>query len=85
MHRLRVEQGAGAAQRVRWTGYAARVCTHHLHLRALLAARPARAVSDAELGMEGEVEVTFAIANVNGIASVPEDVLWRTHGVRYHL
>jgi hypothetical protein len=34
--------------------------------------------------MEGEAEVTFANASVNGIASVLEDVLWRTHGPRYH-
>jgi hypothetical protein len=41
-------------------------------------------VSDAGVETEGEAEVTFVIANVNGIASVPEDVLWRTHVVRYH-
>ena len=33
--------------------------------------------------MEGEAEVTFANASVNGIVSVPGDALWRTHGVRY--
>jgi hypothetical protein len=84
-----VEQGAGAAQGVRWTGYVARVYTHHLHSRALRAARPVRAVSGAKLGVEvyaieGEAEVTFANASVNGIASVPENALWRTHRARYH-
>jgi len=33
---------------------------------------------------EAEAEVTFAIASVNGIVSVPGDAFWRTHGVRYH-
>jgi hypothetical protein len=45
-------------------------------------------VSGAGLGvvyaMEGEAEVTYVNASVNGIASVPEDALWRTHRVRYH-
>jgi hypothetical protein len=46
-------------------------------------------VSGAGLGvevyaMEGEAEVTFANASVNEIASVLEDALWRTHGIRYH-
>jgi len=75
-----VEQEVGAAQHVRWTGYAVRACTHHLHSRVLRAARAARAVSGAWVqvqvqAMEGGAEVTFVNASVNGIASVPEDAL----------
>jgi hypothetical protein len=72
---------------VRLTGCAARACIHRLRSRALPAALPARVVSGAGVEgevMEGEAEVTFANASVNGIASVPGNALLHMYGVRYH-